>query len=197
MADLEQRLAALGTSLSFPRADSLVDDVLAEIAAPPCAVGGGRCSPPRRVLLVVAAVATAVPDARHAVARWLGFDALRIEVVDRIPPDLELQDAPDGVIVDTLPGRIDDGLFVKLVESGLQITPVDVGGQQGYWITGEPHVLMYRNADGEVSEARFAGDTLVWQDGDVIRRVEGDISLDLALAIATDARPGVTSERPE
>ena len=56
------------------------------------------------VLLVVAAVVTAVPDARHAVARWLGFDALRIEVVDRIPPDLELQDAPDGVIVDTLPG---------------------------------------------------------------------------------------------
>ena len=183
MADLEHRLAALGASLSFPRADTLVDDVLAEIAAPvrrwrrPLLVAAA-------VLLVVAAAVTAVPDARHAVARWLGFDALRIEVVDRIPPDLQLQDAPAGVTVDTLPGRIDDGLFVKLVESGLQITPVDVDGQEGYWITGEPHVLMYRNADGEVSEARFAGDTLVWQDGDVIRRIEGDITLDLALELA-------------
>ncbi len=64
---------------------------------------------------------------------------------------------------------------MKLVESGVQITQVDVDGQLGYWISGEPHVLMYRDADGDVREARLAADTLVWQDGDVIRRVEGDI----------------------
>ena len=179
MAELEQRLAGLGTSLTFPRADTLVDDVLAEIAAPvrrwrrPLLAAAA-------VLLVVAAVVTAVPDARHAVARWLGFESLRIEVVDRIPPDLveAARLTPADVIVETLPGRLDDGLYVKLVESGVQITQVDVDGQLGYWITGEPHVLMYRDADGEVSEARLAGDTLVWQDGDVIRRIEGDISLD-------------------
>ena len=44
---------------------------------------------------------------------------------------------------------------------------------------------MYRDADGDVREARLAADTLVWQDGDVIRRVEGDISLARALEIAT------------
>jgi hypothetical protein len=176
-------------SLSFPRADTLVDDVLAEIAAPP-----RRWRRPllaaAALLVALAAAAIAVPDARHAVARWLGFDALRIEVVDRIPPDLVLRDAPEGVVVDTLPGQLDAGLYVKLVESGIQITPVDVHGEPGYWITGEPHVLMYRNADGDVREARLAGDTLVWQDGDVIRRVEGDISLDLALAIASDLGRG-------
>jgi hypothetical protein len=184
VADLEQRLS--GLTLTFPRADTLVDDVLAEISSPARSW--------RRPLLVAAAVllaivvaTTAVPDARHAVARWLGFESLRIEVVDRIPPDL-VADAtapPADVIVQTLPGRLDAGLYVKLVESGIQITQVDVGGEVGYWITGEPHVLMYRDADGNVREARLAADTLVWQDGDVIRRIEGDISLDRALAIAT------------
>ena len=32
MVELEQRLTGLGTTLTFPRADTLVDDVLAEIA---------------------------------------------------------------------------------------------------------------------------------------------------------------------
>ena len=88
------------------------------------------------------------------------------------------------MIIDTLPGRLDEGLYVKLVESGVQVTAVDVDGRPGYWITGEPHVLMYRDADGNVREARLAADTLVWQDGDVLVRVEGDMPLERALEIA-------------
>ena len=108
------------------------------------------------MLLVVATVVAAVPDTRHAVARWLGFESLRIEVVERIPPDLVPDTAPPAdLIIETLPGRLDDGLYVKLVDSGVQITQVDVAGRLGYWITGEPHVLMYRDADGDVREARI------------------------------------------
>ena len=103
MAELEQRLA--GVALTFPRADTLVDDVLAEIAVParrwqrPLLVAAA-------VLVAIVVATTAVPDARHAVARWLGFDSLRIEVVDRIPPDLvvEATTPPADVIVETLPG---------------------------------------------------------------------------------------------
>jgi hypothetical protein len=185
-ADLEQRLIGVGATLVFPRADALADDVLAEIATPqrrwrrPLLVAAA-------VLLAVAAVVTAVPDSRHAVARWLGFESLRIEVVDRIPPEIEaaLDEPPsDDVTVATLPGTLDAGSFRKLVLAGATVTPVDVGGRPGYWIEGEPHVFMYVDPDGDIREARLAANTLVWQDGDVVRRVEGDVALERALEIA-------------
>ena len=87
---LEQRLASLGAALRFPAADALADDVLAAI---------GRLPAPSRwqrpllvaaaVVLVVAGVAAAVPDSRHAVARWLGLERLPVHVVGssrRTPP---------------------------------------------------------------------------------------------------------------
>ena len=40
-----------------------------------------------------------------------------------------------------------------------------------------------------MAEARPAADTLAWQVGDVIVRVEGDIPLERALAIAADVVP--------
>jgi hypothetical protein len=185
MVDLEQRLADVGAALTFPRIDSLVDDVLAQLATTerrwrrPLLVAAAA-------LLVVAISVTAVPDARHAVARWLGFESLRIEVVDRIPPDLTSSDAPPAdVIVVTLPGRLDEGSFRKLVAAGSTVTPVDVGGHQGYWIEGEPHVFAYVDPDGEIRDARLAANTLVWEDGDVIVRIEGDLSLERALDIAS------------
>ena len=187
MVDVEERLTELGRTLAFPRAETLVDDVLAEIASPqqrsrrPLLVAAA-------VLLVVAAVVAAVPGSRHAVARWLGFESLRIEVVDRIPREveeaLETVPPPDSYTVTSLPGRIDEGSFRKLVTAGATVTLVDVDGQPGYWIEGEPHVFMYLDPDGEIQEARLAGNTLVWQDGDVIWRVEGDISLARALDVA-------------
>ena len=45
-----------------------------------------------------------------------------------------------------------------------------------------------------MAEARPAADTLAWQDGDVIVRVEGDIPFARALAIAAGVVP---AELPE
>lgn len=186
MVELEQRLTRLGMALTFPRADTLADDVLSEIAPARRWRWRRALLTAAAVLLAVATVVAAVSETRHAVARWLGFESLRIEVVERIAPDLVPDTAPPtDLIIETLPGQLDDGLYVKLVESGVQITQVSVAGRLGYWITGEPHVLMYRDADGDVREARMAADALVWQDGQVIRRIEGDITLDRALEIAT------------
>ena len=183
-------------------------------------------------MLLASAVVVAVPDSRHAVARWLGLERLPVEVVGSLPPaapgraragrcpladaaaraevvpylattlgDRSAAHAPGGryvavryddggtaVLVTTLPGRLDDVAFRKLVASGVQVTDVEVGDDAGVWITGEPHVFLYEGRDGGMAEARPAADTLAWQEGDVIVRVEGDIPLARALAVAAGAR---------
>ncbi len=88
-------------------------------------------------------------------------------------------------------GDVDEGLANKLVDSGLgRVTRVKVGNDDGYWFFGQPHVFWYIAEDGSVVEdsRRRVGNTLVWQHGDVLYRIEGDIGQDAALEIAASLR---------
>lgn len=88
-------------------------------------------------------------------------------------------------------GDVDEGLANKLVDSGLgRVTRVKVGNEDGYWFFGQPHVFWYIAEDGSVVEdsRRRVGNTLVWQHGDVLYRIEGDIGQDAALEIAASLR---------
>jgi hypothetical protein len=93
------------------------------------------------------------------------------------------------VLVTTLQGTVDEVAFSKLVASGVQVRPVDVTGHDGWWITGEPHVFMYRDRHSDFHEARPAADTLAWQVGDTVVRIEADIPLARAEQLAAAARP--------
>jgi hypothetical protein len=204
---LEERLVALGESMVFPDADSLVDDVLGELAG--AAAGRGRrWLAVAAVLLAIVLAATAVvPASRRAIARWLGFDELRIEPVLELPTIPETAAADPGelpgpgdvvastivgggggggvpVIVGELPGRLEPGLFTKLTTSRTTVTETTVGSRPAFWIAGEPHVLLYLDEDGDVVEGRMAGNVLVWQHGDTIRRIEGARSLEEARRLA-------------
>ena len=93
-------------------------------------------------------------------------------------------DAGTEVLVTTLPGT----LFHKQVVAGSQVRPVEVDGVDAIWVTGEPHVLAYEDDLGRVEVSRTAGNTLAWQQGDVVVRVEGDLSLRRALELASGVR---------
>ncbi len=75
----------------------------------------------------------------------------------------------------------------KLIEPETKVEPVDLG-DQGVWLE-EPHVLAFVDRDGNFrqSTARLAGKTLIWQQGDVTLRLEGDLSKQEALRIARSA----------
>ncbi|MEP7114113.1 MAG: hypothetical protein ABI862_12675, partial [Ilumatobacteraceae bacterium] len=55
----------------------------------------------------------------------------------------------------------------------------------GYWIEGSPHQLMFVFGDNVQDDTlRLATNTLLWQRGDRVYRLEADIDLATALRIA-------------
>ena len=75
----------------------------------------------------------------------------------------------------------------KLLEPGTKVEKVELGAL-GVWLEG-PHVVGFRDRDGifRESTARLVGNTLLWQQGDVTLRLEGDLSKEEALRIARSA----------
>lgn len=231
VADVELRLIALGEALEFSRFDTLADDVMSELdtsaAAPwrwrrPLLVAAA-------VLLVLATAVVAVPGSRRTVARWLGFDDLRIERVDVVPPTVTVAPtvqppeqltaayervgaaplvapalgAPISVetpldryvvvryaeaLLVTLPGRLEPDLLGKAVGTAVEVRPITLFGGEAYWISGQPHFFMYTDGSGMVQEARPSADSLVWQRGGDIVRIEGELTLERAIEIARSVR---------
>jgi hypothetical protein len=78
------------------------------------------------------------------------------------------------------------GFIRKLAAGDSPVEQVEVEGERGIWVGGEPHFFVYRGASGEPREetARLAGPTLLWEDGPLLYRLEGDFTKAEALQIA-------------
>jgi hypothetical protein len=137
----------------------------------------------------------------------LGRQVTLVEARRRAPWLLVPGEGPDGVYVSTsIPGGKVSLLWgtptsvrllltefrgrayiEKLIGPDAKVEPVDVG-DSAVWLE-EPHVLAFTDRDGRFREstARLAGKTLLWQQGDVTLRLEGDLSKEEALRIARSA----------
>ncbi|MEO6579187.1 MAG: hypothetical protein ABIO99_09865 [Candidatus Limnocylindria bacterium] len=92
-----------------------------------------------------------------------------------------------GLLVQQINGSLDRERIEKLVvEARVTITPVDVNGAQGFWIEGPPHLIRYRGPSGEerAEMTRLVGDTLVWEAGGTLRRIESGLGLAATRRIA-------------
>lgn len=89
-----------------------------------------------------------------------------------------------SVQVDEIAG--DSTRFFEKYLSGAPARPVQVGDAPGVWIDG-PHELIVVDRAGEVrvEPPRLAARTLVWQRDGVTLRLEGELTLQQALAVAT------------
>jgi hypothetical protein len=100
--------------------------------------------------------------------------------------------AGNGVklLVTQFPGSESPGLVKKLYTPQTRIVFAPVGGSPGYWITGAPHIFLYLDSRGRVTEQTLylAGNTLLWQRGSLTLRLEGRLSLGQALRIARSFR---------
>jgi hypothetical protein len=82
-------------------------------------------------------------------------------------------------------GTVEDVIFKK-VAAGTQIDSVVVGGEPGYFLSGNPHDFSYFDSSGEYRQeiVRLAGNTLLWERGPLTLRLEADINRQEALKIA-------------
>ncbi len=90
------------------------------------------------------------------------------------------------LLITQLIADTDDLAVKKLLVTGTSVMSVDVEGKDGFWIEGEPHIVILFDRDGQVLEdsARLAGNTLLYTVDDITVRIEADIDLEQALELA-------------
>jgi hypothetical protein len=114
----------------------------------------------------------------------------RIDLVYRSRPGLPASQLTDvGLLITEFRGQTTPEFIKKVTGMGL-VEQVTVGGQPGYWFTGEPHFFTYRDANGDFREeqTRLAGNTLIWQRGQLTLRLEAEIAKEEALRVARSMR---------
>jgi hypothetical protein len=95
-----------------------------------------------------------------------------------------------GLLLTEFRGSIERPFVEKGLGPGTRLEQVSVSGGSGFWIAGELHVFIYRDAGGDVrdEERRLAGNVLLWEQGGLTLRIEGEVSKDEALRIAASMR---------
>jgi hypothetical protein len=95
-----------------------------------------------------------------------------------------------ALLFQQFPASVDRNVIGKATGAGARVEPVQVDGERGYFISGAPHGFAYLGEDGNAGfqEQRLAGNTLLLEHGDLLLRVEGEVSRAEAVAIARSAR---------
>jgi hypothetical protein len=114
----------------------------------------------------------------------------RVDLVYGERPGLPASPFTDtGLLITQFRGEPTPEFIKKVTGMGL-VEEVTVGGEPGYWFSGEPHFFTYVDADGRLREerTRLAGNTLIWQRGELTLRLEGELSQAEAIRIAESMR---------
>jgi hypothetical protein len=103
----------------------------------------------------------------------------------------EARETGVGLLVTEYRGDLAPDFIGKMVGEGVSVEPVTVDGESGLWLEGEQHFFFYRNPDGQTAEdtIRLAGNTLLVEQGNLLVRLEGEITRERALEIAAALEP--------
>ena len=139
-------------------------------------------------VLVPATAGLGQPDAVHV--NEAVPSGGRVDLVYRARPGLPASPFTDvGLLITEFQGQPTPEFLKKVTAMGV-VEQVTVGGEPGYWFSGEPHFFTYRDAAGTLREeqTRLAGNTLIWQRGDLTLRLEGELPREEAIRIAESMR---------
>lgn len=130
-----------------------------------------------------------VPDLPAAPQVYVADDrrvSLVYPAADGLPP---VDGTSAGLVVTQFAGRPDDVVLRKAVGPDAEVSPVDVGGATGWWITGA-HTVATVTPDGGVApqDVRYADRTLLWSVDGVTLRLEADVGRARAVELAASMR---------
>jgi hypothetical protein len=82
---------------------------------------------------------------------------------------------------------LEPGFFAKGLGPDTRLEQLTVNGGRAFWIEGRPHLFYYRDRSGEIRDesVRLAGNVLLWEQGGLTLRLEGNVSKDEAVRIAS------------
>lgn len=139
-------------------------------------------------ILTTADPSLGAPDAvYYQVAPVGGEVALAYRARPPLPP---VAGSDVGLLLIEFRGNVGGGLLGKGLGPGTSLQAVTVNGDEGYWIEGSPHLFFYEDASGTVQQEtiRLAGNTLVWQHGEMILRIESSLDRETVLRVASSLR---------
>jgi hypothetical protein len=92
-----------------------------------------------------------------------------------------------SLLVTEARGTVNEQFFGKTVGPDATIEAVEVNGHKGWWISGEPHIFVFTDANGNpyFDTLRLATNTLLLDDNGTVIRIEGDMTKAQALQIAS------------
>jgi hypothetical protein len=99
--------------------------------------------------------------------------------------------APNGtdvaLLITELEGRTDRQLVGKMLGPGAFADPVEVDGDPGLWLHGAPHEVFFLDGEGSIvtDTVRLAGNVLLWRHDGVLLRLEGPVTRQEALLVAS------------
>src|SRR5258708_3932023 len=91
-----------------------------------------------------------------------------------------------SVLITEARGAVDKNVFGKMLGPDTTLQEVTVNGHPGYWIAGKPHVFYFTDTSGQFRNEtlRLATNTLIFDNGGTVVRIEGDLTMAQALEIA-------------
>jgi hypothetical protein len=92
------------------------------------------------------------------------------------------------LVLSQLNGAVWDGFAKKAAGVGTRIEPVEVEGERGLFISGDEHFVMFFDENGSITDEPtfLAGTVLLWNRGDLLLRLEGELTRAEALELARD-----------
>ena len=96
-----------------------------------------------------------------------------------------------GLLVTQFRGSVVTEFLGKLAGTGTRVERVSVDQEPAIWLEGEPHFVFFRDPGGAIAEdtLRLSGNTLLWERDGLLLRLEGRLTRDEALRLATSFDP--------